>query len=72
MPDLGVQQLPWKQSAKPSAVVWVPQHEAPDVFRQLCHGLADACRTSVHVEWWPQASSLPFAASFPTTSETAV
>lgn len=36
MLDLGVQQLPPRQSAKPSAVAWVPRHKAPDVCFSIC------------------------------------
>lgn len=73
MADFGMQQLPHEAECKTwcSSMGTLVQ-SSWSVFQQLCRGLADACRTKVGVKWCPQASSLPLAASFPTTSETAV
>lgn len=36
VPDFGMQQLPQRQSAKPSTVAWVPWYKAPDVCFSSC------------------------------------
>lgn len=73
MADFGMQQLPCEAECKTRcSSVGTPVQSSWSVFQQLCRGLADACRTKGGVKWCSQASFLPLAASFPTTSETAV